>query len=99
MANRHAAPPPKESPESTPKLLTLGEILYSLAETLGPASRFTLTDRALDAYVLTVAHRTDEDLNRAYRAILRANRFMPSPSELLDACGIPKSFRDGSKPE
>jgi len=99
MAKQQTSPQLKESPESTPKLLTLGEILYSLAETLGPASRFTLTDRALDAYVLTVGHRTDEDLNRAYRVILRANRFMPSPSEFLDACGIPKVYRDGSKPE
>jgi len=85
----------KPSPEPTPKLLSLGEILYGLAEVFG----FNMTDRARDAYIATVGHRTDEDLNRAYLSVLRDSRFMPRPSDLLEACGIPKSFRDGSKPE
>ena len=94
MANRQQ-PTPTRSPEPMRGSLTLGEILYGLAEVFG----FAMTDRARDAYIATVGHRTDEDLNRAYLTVLRESRFMPRPADLLDACGIPKSFRDGSKPE
>ena len=73
----------------------MGDILYGLAEVFG----FNMTVRARDAYIATVGHRTDEDLNRAYLSVLRDSRFMPRPSDLLEACGIPKSYRDGSKPE
>jgi hypothetical protein len=76
-------------------LLSLGEIIYGLAETFG----FNMTDRAADAYRATVGHRTDEDLNRAYLTVLRDSRYMPRPSDLLEACGIPKSYRDGRRPE
>ena len=85
----------KPSPEPTPKLLSLGEIIYGLAEVFG----FNMTDRARDAYIATVGHRTDEDLNRAYLHVLRESRFMPRPSDLLDACGIPKVYRDGTRAE
>ena len=85
----------KPSPEPTPKLLSLGEIIYGLAEVFG----FNMTDRARDAYIATVGHRTDEDLNRAYLSVLRDSRFMPRPAELLAACGIPKVYRDGTRPE
>jgi hypothetical protein len=60
----------------------------SLADTLGHKSRFVLTDKSLGAYVLTVGHRSLEDLNRAYREILRDEDFMPSPARLLVACGV-----------
>ena len=96
MANtRQPHPTAKPSPEPTQRLLSLGEIIYGLAEVFG----FNMTDRARDAYIATVGHRTDEDLNRAYLSVLRDSRFMPRPSDLLEACGIPKTYRDGSKPE
>ncbi|HEV2174010.1 MAG TPA: hypothetical protein VGR71_10600 [Nitrospira sp.] len=96
MANHQA--PTIEPQESTPGLLSLGEILVSLADTLG-RGQFTLTDPAITAYTVTLGHRTDEDLNKAYRTILRNSRFMPSPAELLDACPVMKIRRDGSRPE
>ena len=95
MAKQSSQPAQTKSPEPTPKLLSLGEIIYGLAEVFG----FNMTDRARDAYIATVGHRTDDDLNRAYLSVLRDSRFMPRPSDLLEACGIPKSYRDGSKPE
>ena len=73
----------------------MGEILYALAEVFG----FTMTDRARDAYIATVGHRTDQDLNRAYLSVLRNSRFMPRPADLLEACGVPRSYRDGRKAE
>lgn len=51
--------------------------------------RFNLTERALDTYVEILAHRSLPDLNKAYRQVLRSpdRRFMPTPGELLEACG------------
>ena len=76
-------------------MLSLGDILHGLAEVF----KFDMTERAENAYIATVGHRTDEDLNKAYLSVLRTMRFMPRPADLLDACGIPKQFRDGSRPE
>ena len=84
-----------ESPAPMQKSLTLGEILITLADVY----RFPLTDRAADAYVHTVGHRTDEDLNTAYTYILRNYKKMPTPCELLDECGVLRIRRDGSRPE
>jgi hypothetical protein len=95
METQSAKATTNESLESTANLKSLGEILISLADVY----RFNLTNPAQDAYVLTVGHRTDKDLNNAYRAILRNNKFMPTPAELLEACGIMKVRRDGSRPE
>ena len=94
MANNRQ-PTQTRSQQPTPGLLTLADIIYGLAEVYG----FNMTDRARDAYIATVGHRTDEDLNRAYLSVLRDSTFMPRPSTLLAACGIPKVYRDGSKPE
>lgn len=93
MASRQS--PPTKSPAPTPGLLTLADIIYGLAEVYG----FNMTDRVRDAYIATVGHRTDEDLNRAYLSVLRDSTYMPRPAQLLSACGIPKVYRDGSKPE
>ena len=95
MAKNPQSPTQTKSPEQTPGLLSLGDILYGLADVFG----FNMTDAAMNGYVVTVGHRTDEDLNKAYLQVLRDSRFMPKPSELLSACGIPKVYRDGSKPE
>lgn len=83
------------STERTRKLLSLGEILHVLADIF----RFDMSGPVETAYIATVGHRTDEDLNRAYLSVLRTERFMPKPADLLDACGIPKQFRDGTRPE
>lgn len=87
----------RQNSEQSPSkpLLPLVEILLSLADVF----KFNMTERAISAYSLTVAHRTDADLNTAYRKILRDSRFMPTPAELADACGIMRERRDGSKPE
>ena len=95
MASNQRQPAQSRSPAPTPELLSLAEILYGLADTFV----FNMTDRVLDGYIRTVGHRTDEDLNRAYLKVLRECRYMPRPAELLEACGMPKSYRDGSKPE
>ena len=76
-------------------MLSLGEILLSLAEVF----KYDMTDRALAAYTFTLQHRTDEDLNKAYRTALRELRFMPKPAELLEACGILRIRRDGTGPD
>ena len=94
MENRQPTPT-SESEKPKPDLLSLPEILFSLADVF----KFNMSDRALNAYLATVGHRTDADLNKAYHLILRDSRFMPTPSELLESCGIPKVFRDGSRPE
>jgi hypothetical protein len=56
-----------------------------------------MTERAMNAYVLAIAYRNDEDLNHAYRKILRCAEFMPKPSEILDACPVLITRRDGSR--
>lgn len=84
--------PPTEKQTSQPpmpKLLSCGEIVQNLADVF----RVNLTAGAMSAYVLTVGHRSSEDLNKAYRQILRDARFMPTPGDLLDACGILKESR------
>jgi hypothetical protein len=86
---------PVLQPSPTRGLLKLKDILLNLADVF----KFEMTERAMSAYVLTVQHRTDEDLNRAYREVLRDSKFMPKPSELLEACGILRVRRDGSRPE
>ena len=88
---------PQTSKSAEPKLglRSLPEILYGLAEVY----KFNMTERALEAYMVTVGHRTDEDLNKAYKEILRQARYMPTPAELLEQCGPLKLRRDGTRPE
>lgn len=75
----------------------LREIISKLAEGFGQEAN----EEMLTLYQDTAGHRTDEDLDRAYR-VLREDenlRRMPSPGAFLAACGIPMVYRDGSKPE
>ena len=72
----------QEKPKSKP--LSCVEILKTLADVF----QYPLTDKALAAYIFTVGHRSEHDLNNAYREVLRYSTKMPTPSELLDACGI-----------
>jgi len=48
-----------------------------------------------------VGHRTDEDMDKAYKELSRDEnlRRMPTPGRFLAECGVPKIYRDGSKPE
>ena len=90
-------PIPTEKPNSeqspTKRLLSLSDILLSLGEVF----RFNMTERAMAAYTLTVGHRTDRDLNKAYRQVLRTAKFMPTPERLLEECGELKVRRDGTR--
>ena len=52
-------------------------------------------------YQEEAGHRTDEDLDRAF-GVLRGDetlKRMPTPAQFRAACGIPKVYRDGKKPE
>lgn len=86
---------PNSGQQATKPLLSLVDILLSLAEVY----RFTLTERAMNAYVLALGHRTDEDLNAAYSEILRTRKMslMPTPAEIREACPVMRVRRDGSK--
>lgn len=75
----------------------LREIISKLAEGFGQEAN----EEMLTLYQDTAGHRTDEDLDRAYR-VLREDenlRKMPSPGRFLAACGIPKVYRNGTRPE
>ena len=85
MVTRIPVPSPKTiSQQPTLPLLNCAQIVQALADVF----RLNLTPAALNAYVITVGHRSEEDLNKAYRGVLRNKKFMPTPSELLDECGI-----------
>jgi hypothetical protein len=69
-----------------PTLLDAASITLRLAKVY----KFGVVDNeVMDAYLRTVGHRSLVDLNKAYDAILREKerRFMPTPGELLAACG------------
>lgn len=79
----------KQPETQKPSPLSCVEIVKTLADVF----QYPLSDRALNAYVFTVGHRSEEDLNKALREILRNWPKMPTPSELLDACGILRERR------
>jgi hypothetical protein len=91
MENQQTTPISK--PSQTQPLLSLSEVVLSLADVFG----FRMTDRAMHAYALALGYRTDEDLNAAYVKLLRDSRFMPKPGEILDACPVLRVRRDGSR--
>lgn len=70
----------------THELKSLGQIVATLAKIY----RFQLDDDVLEAYFIGCGHRSLEDLNEAYKAILRNEdiRFMPTPGQLRAACGL-----------
>ena len=75
----------------------LREIVTRLARIYG----VTVDEEMLLEYQEVAGHRTDEDLDKAL-AVLRGDetlKKMPRPAELRAACGIPKIYRNGKKPE
>jgi len=78
--------------------------LRHLREIVGRLSRIygvTVDETMLTEYQEEAGHRTDEDLDKAFE-VLRGDetlRKMPTPAQFRVACGIPKVYRDGSRPE
>ena len=78
--------------------------LKRLREIVGALARIwheTADEQFLKLYEDAAGHRTDEDIERAYRALLEDDtlRRMPTPSQFRVSCGIPKVYRDGTRPE
>lgn len=75
----------------------LREIVTRLARAFGKE----VDEDLLQAYQDAAGHRTDEDITKGYRALLENDelRYMPSPAQFRAACGIPKVYRDGTRPE
>ena len=78
--------------------------LKRLREIVGALARIwheTADEQFLKLYEDAAGHRTDEDIERAYRALLEDDtlRRMPTPSQFRASCGIPKVYRDGTRPE
>ena len=75
----------------------LREIVSKLARNFGK----TADEELLQLFQDVAGHRTDADLDVAYRTILRDENFkrMPTTGQFLDACGVLRVRRDGTKPE
>ena len=78
--------------------------LRHLREIVGRLARIygvTVDEEMLVEYEAEAGHRTDEDLDKAL-GVLRGDetlKRMPTPAQFREACGIPKIYRDGRKPE
>lgn len=61
----------------------------------------TADEELLVLYQEEAGHRTDADLDKGYAAIRGdgALKKMPTPAQFRAACGIPKVYRDGTRPE
>jgi len=61
----------------------------------------TVDEELLSLYEERVGHRTDQDMDTAYRVLSQDETLkrMPTPAMFLAACGVPKVFRDGTRPE
>jgi hypothetical protein len=75
----------------------LREIVTKLARIFGVDA----DEAFLTMYQEEAGHRTDEDLDKAYAAIRgdETLKRMPTPAQFRGACGVPKVYRDGTKPE
>lgn len=73
----------------------LREIVTKLAKGFGRA----VDEELLQVYQDVAGHRTDADLDQAYATILRDETIkrMPTPGQFLEACGILRVRRDGSR--
>jgi hypothetical protein len=60
----------------------------------------TADEDFLMLYQEEAGHRTDADLDKAYKAIRGDDSLkkMPTPSQFRAQCGIPKVYRDGTRP-
>ena len=61
----------------------------------------TVDEELLGLYEERVGHRTDQDMDTAYRVLSQDETLkkMPTPAMFLAACGVPKIYRDGTRPE
>ena len=74
-------------------------VLRSMVRRLAAAYGKRTTPEMLQVWEETCGHRTDEDLEVGYKALLRelSREHMPRPGELIQRCPIFKIRRDGSK--
>jgi hypothetical protein len=75
----------------------LRDVVTRLARIYG----VTVDEEMLVEYQAEAGHRTDEDLDKAL-GVLRGDetlKRMPTPAQFRAACGTPKIYRDGSRPE
>jgi len=75
----------------------LRAIVAKLARIFGA----TADEELFGLYEERVGHRIDADMDAAYLALTSdpTLRKMPTPAQFLQACGIPRVYRDGSRPE
>ena len=61
----------------------------------------TADEELLSLYEERAGHRTDQDMDTAYRVLSQDETLkkMPTPAQFLAACGVPKIYRDGTRPE
>jgi hypothetical protein len=54
-----------------------------------------------DGRWVTLRKATDQDMDTAYRVLSQDETLkkMPTPAAFLSACGVPKVYRDGTRPE
>ena len=78
--------------------------LRHLREIVGRLARIygvTVDEETLAEYQAEAGNRTDEDLDKAL-GVLRGDetlKRMPTPAQFRAACGTPKVYRDGTRPE
>jgi hypothetical protein len=75
----------------------LRDVVTRLARIYG----VTVDEEMLAEYEAEAGHRIDADLDRAL-GVLRGDetlKRMPTPAQFRAACGTPKVYRDGSRPE
>jgi hypothetical protein len=75
--------------------------LRAIVGQLGRIFGVTVDEELLESYQVECGHRTDEDLEKGFKALLGDESLhrMPTPAQLRASCGIPKIYRDGKKPE
>jgi len=61
----------------------------------------TADEELLSLYEERAGHRTDQDMDTAYRVLSQDETLkrMPTPAQFLAACGVPKIYRGGTRPE
>ncbi len=73
----------------------LRELVIKIAKGYGRP----VDEELLQAYQDAAGHRTDADLDAAYKTILKDETYtrMPTPGQFLAACGILRFYRDGRR--
>lgn len=87
----------RELDEATHPLCHLRRIVRKLCVNFGEPC----TEERLELFQEVAGHRTDADLDAAYREIVRDETIkrMPTAGVFLKACGLLRVRRDGTKPE